>query len=125
VDALAGSDTGLGAITERIRSLSKQEEDLIASKDILTQEYETESHRLSLMTRSQDEIKRLTDQLDDNEVRLKLQTEIRRLVDKIVLHMKIQKFIIYYHTPKWIVRFKTGKSQSFIESDGELIDDPV
>ena len=76
------------------------------------------------MTRSQDEIKRLADQLDDNEVRMKLQTEIRRLVDRIVLHMKIQKFIIYYHTPKWIVRFKSGKSQSFIESDGELIDDP-
>jgi predicted nuclease with TOPRIM domain len=125
VDALAGGETGLGAITDRIRSLSKQEEDLIATNDILTQEYETESHRLSLMTRSQDEIKRLADQLDDNEVRLKLQTEIRRLVDRVVLHMKIQKFIIYYHTPKWIVRFKSGKSQSFIESDGELIDDPV
>ena len=125
VDALAGGETGLGAITDRIRSLSKQEEDLIASNDILTQEYETESHRLSSMTRSQDEIKRLADQLDDNEVRMKLQTEIRRLVDRIVLHMKIQKFIIYYHTPKWIVRFKSGKSQSFIESDGELIDDPV
>ena len=93
----------LGAITERIMSLSKQEEDLIASNDILSQEYETESHRLSLMTRSQDEIKRLADQLDDNEVRLKLQTEIRRLVDRIVLHIKIQKFIIFYHTPKWIV----------------------
>jgi len=100
-------------------------DDLIASNEILTQEYETESHRLSLMTRSQDEIKRLADQLDDNEVRMKLQTEIRRLVDRIVLHMKIQKFIIYYHTPKWIVRFKSGKSQSFKETDGELIDDPV
>ena len=98
--------------------------DLIATKDILTQEYETESHRLSLMTRSQDEIKRLADQLDDNEIRMKLQTEIRRLVDRIILHMKIQKFIIYYHTPKWIVRFKSGKSQSFVETDGELIDDP-
>ena len=77
------------------------------------------------MTRSQDEIKRLADQLDDNEIRMKLQTEIRRLVDRIVLHMKIQKYIIYHHTPKWIVRFKSGKSQSFIESDGEMIDDPV
>jgi len=76
------------------------------------------------MTRSQDEIKRLADQLDDNEVRIKLQTEIRRLVDRIVLHMKIQKFIIYYHTPKWIVRFKSGKSTLFKETDGELIDDP-
>ena len=54
------------------------------------------------MTRSQDEIKRLDDQLDDNEVRLKFQTEIRRLglVDKIVLYMKIQKFIIHCQTPK-------------------------
>ena len=75
------------------------------------------------MTRSQDEIKRLTDQLDDNDVWLKLQTEIRHLADRIVLHLKIQKFIIYYHTPKWIVRFKTGKSQLFIESDGEMIDE--
>jgi len=108
-----------------IRSLSIQEDHLTATNDILTQEYETESHRLSLMTRSQDEIKRLADQLDDNEVQMKLQTEIRRLVDRVVLHMKIQKFIIYYHTPKWIVRFKSGKSQSFIETDGELIDDPV
>ena len=72
VDALAGGNTGLGAITDRIRTLSKQEEDLIASNDVLTQEYETESHRLSLMPRSQDEIKRLTDQLDDNDVRMKL-----------------------------------------------------
>jgi len=105
--------------------LELQEDDLIATKDILSQEYDTESHRLSLMTRSQDEIKRLADQLEDNEVRMKLQTEIRRLVDRIVLHMKIQKFIIYYHTPKWIVRFKSGKSQSFIETDGEIIDDHV
>jgi hypothetical protein len=67
-----------------------QEDDLIAAWDILTQEYETESHRLSSMTRSQDEIKRLADQLGDNVVRMKLQTEIRRLVDRIVLHMKIQ-----------------------------------
>jgi hypothetical protein len=37
VDGLTGSETGLGAITDRIRSLSKQEEDLIAVKDILTQ----------------------------------------------------------------------------------------
>ena len=125
MDGLAGSETGLGAITGRIRSLSKQEEDLIASNEIISQVYETESHRLSLMTRSQDEIKRLANQLDDNEVRMKLQTEIRRLVDRIVLHMKIQKFIIYYHTPKWIVRFKSGQSQSFIEMDGELVDDPV
>ena len=77
------------------------------------------------MTRSQDEIKRLADQLDDNEVRIKLQTEIRSLVDKIVLHLKIQKFIIYYHTPKWIVRLNSGTSQLFIESDGEMIDEPV
>ena len=77
------------------------------------------------MTKSQDEIKRLADQLDDNEVRIKLQTEISRLVDRIVLHIKIQKFIIYYHRSKWIVRFKSGKSQSFIETDSKLIDDPV
>ena len=77
------------------------------------------------MTRSQDEIKRLADQLDDNEVRMKLQTEIRRLVDTIVLHFKIQKCVIYYHTPKLVVRFKDGKSQLFMESDGEMIDDPV
>ena len=70
-------------------------------------------------------INRLADQLDDNDVWLKLQTEIRRLVDRIVVHMKFQKFIIYYHKPKWIVRFKSGKSQLFIETDGELIDDPV
>jgi hypothetical protein len=50
VDGLAGSETGIGAITNRIRSLSKQDEDLIVSNEILTQEYETESHRLSLMT---------------------------------------------------------------------------
>ena len=108
-----------------IRSLSIQEDHLTATNDILTQEYETESHRLSLMTRSQDEIKRLADQLDDNDVRLKLQTEIRRLVDKIVLHFKIQKCVIYYHTPKLVVRFKSGKSVLFIVSDGEMIDDLV
>ena len=76
------------------------------------------------MIGGRDEIKRLTDRLDDNDVRLNHQTEIRCLVDKIVLHLKIQKFIIYYHTPKWIVRFKSGKSTLFIKSDGELIDDP-
>lgn len=83
VDALAGGDAGLRAITDRIRNLSKQEEGLIESKDILTQEYETESHRLSAMIRSQDVIKMLADRLDDNEVRMIIQTEIRRLVDKI------------------------------------------
>ncbi len=125
VDALAGGDAGLRAIIDRIRNLSKQKEDLIESKDILTQEYETESHRMSAMTRSQDVIKMLADRLDDHEVRMKIQTEIRRLVDKIVLHMKIQKFVMYYHKPKLIVRFKSGKSVSFIESEGELVDDPV
>ncbi|HEY8159895.1 MAG TPA: recombinase family protein [Methylobacter sp.] len=125
VDALAGGDTGLTAITDRIKSLSRQEDDLIATMDILTQEYDVESHRLSSMTRSQDEIKRLTYQLDDNDVRLKLQTEVRRLVDKIVLHMKIKKCVIHYHTPKLVVRFKDGRSVSFIESEGDLMDDPV
>ena len=52
--------------------LELQEDDLIATKNILTPEYETESHRLSLMTRSQDEIKRLADQLEDNEIRLSM-----------------------------------------------------
>jgi hypothetical protein len=56
---------------------------------------------------------------------MNLQTKIRRLADRVVLHFKIQKFIIYYHKPKWIVRFKAGKSLSFIESDGEMVDDPV
>ena len=77
------------------------------------------------MTRSQDEIKRLADQLDGNEIRMKLQAEIGSLVNRIVLHIKIQKFIIYYRRPKWIVRFKSGKSQSLIETDGEMIDDLI
>ena len=77
------------------------------------------------MTRRQDEIKRLADQLDDNEVRMKPQTEISRLVDRIILHFKIQKCVINYHTPKLVVRFKSGKSVSFIETDGELIDDLI
>ena len=125
VDALADGDAGLGVITERIRSLTKQEDDLTATKVILSQEYDVESHRLAAMTRSVDEIKRLTDQLDDNDVRIKLQTEVRRLVDKIVLHFKSQKFVIHYHKPKVVVRFKSGKSVSFVESDGDLMDDPV
>lgn len=123
VDVLADGDEGLGVITDRIRSLTKQEEDLSATKEILTQEYDVESHRLSAMTRSVDEIKRLTDQLKDNDVRIKLQTEVRRLVDKIVLHFKIKKFVIYYHKPKMVVRFKSGRSVSFIESDVDTIDD--
>lgn len=123
VDVLADGDVGLGVITDRIRSLTKQEEDLSATKEILTQEYDVESHRLSAMTRSVDEIKRLTDQLEDNDVRIKLQTEVRRLVDKIVLHFKIKKFVIYYHKPKMVVRFKSGRSISFIESDFDTIDD--
>lgn len=125
VDVLADGDVGLGVITERIRSLTKQEEDLSATKEILTQEYDVESHRLSAMTRSVDEIKRLTDQLEDNDVRIKLQTEVRRLVDKIVLHFKIKKFVIYYHKPKMVVRFKSGRSISFIESDVDTIDDEL
>jgi hypothetical protein len=57
---------GIGAITERIRVISKQEDDLIAINEILMQKYETESYRLNLMTRSQDEIKQLADQIDDD-----------------------------------------------------------
>lgn len=114
VDGLAGGETGLGAITYCIRSFSKQEEDLITTKAILTQENETQSHRLSSMPWSQNEIKRLTDRLDDIDVWLNLQIGIWRLVEGIVLHLKIQKLIIYYHTPKWIVRFESGKYHSFI-----------
>ena len=80
---------------------------------------------MSNLVRSQDEIKRLADQLEDNEGRMKLQTEIRRLGDKIVLHFKIQKSVISYHTPKLVVRFKLGKSQSFIETVVEMMDDPI
>ena len=117
VDALAEGDSGLGAITERIRNLTKQELDLSDAAEILTHEFDVESHRLGAMTRSVDEIKRLTDQLEDNDVRIKLQTEVRRLVDKIVLQFKIKKFVIYYHKPKMVVRFKNGKSITLIESD--------
>ncbi len=123
IDALADGDTGLSAITDRIRALTKQEQDLTDAKEILTQEYDVESHRLGAMTRSVDEIKRLTDQLDDNDIRIKLQTEVRRLVNKVVLHFKIKKFVIYYHKPKMVVRFKGGRSISFTESDGDYIDD--
>jgi DNA invertase Pin-like site-specific DNA recombinase len=125
VDAIAGGDTGLKDITDRIRSLSTQEDDLIATRDILSQEYDVESQRLSSMTRSQNEIKKLVDRLDDNDVRLKLQTEVRRLVDKIVLHLSIKKLVIHYHTPKLVIRFKDGRSLSWIEPEGDLMDDPV
>ena len=124
VDALADGDSGLGAITDRIRNLTKQEQDLSDAAEMLTQEYDVESHRLGAMTRSVDEIKRLTDQLEDNDVRIKLQTEVRRLVDKIVLQFKIKKFVIYYHKPKMVVRFKNGKSITLIESDADYVDEP-
>ena len=75
------------------------------------------------MTRSVDEIKRLTDQLEDNDVRIKLQTEVRRLVDKIVLQFKIKKFVIYYHKPKMIVKFSSGKSITFTESEANMFDE--
>ena len=123
VDALADGDSGLGAITERIRNLTKQELDLSDAAEILTQEYDVESHRLGAMTRSVDEIKRLTDQLEDNDVRIKLQTEVRRLVDKIVLQFKIKKFVIYYHKPKMIVKFSSGKSITFTESEANMFDE--
>jgi DNA invertase Pin-like site-specific DNA recombinase len=123
VDALADGDTGLSAIKDRIRNLTKQEQDLIDAKELLTQEYDVESHRLGALTRSVDEIKRLTDQLDDNDVRIKLQTEVRRLVDKVVLHFKIKKFVIYYHKPKMVVKFKNGKSILLTDSDGDSNDD--
>jgi DNA invertase Pin-like site-specific DNA recombinase len=125
VDAIAGGDIGVTAITDRIRSLSTQEDDLIATKDILTQEYDVESHRLSSMTRSQDEIKKMIDHLDDNDMRLKLQTEVRRLIDKIVLHLSIKKLVIHYHTPKLVIRFKDGRSLSWLEPEGDLMDDPI
>lgn len=120
IDAIANGDAGLGAITDRIRNLTKQEQGLSEAVETLTQEYEVESQRLSAMTRSVDEIRKLADQLDDYDIRLKLQTEVRRLVDKIVLNFDSQKFIAHYHKPKTVVRFKTGKSVAFIESDGEL-----
>ncbi len=56
---------------------------------------------------------------------LKLQTEIRHLVDKNVLHLKAKKLVINYHTPKLVIRFKGGRSLSWIEPEGDLIDDPV
>ena len=123
VDALADGDTGLSAITDRIRKLTKQEQDLTDAKEILTEEYDVESHRLSAMTRSVDEIKRLTDQLEDNDIRIKLQTEIRRLVDKVVLHFKTKKFVIYYHRPKMVVKFRSGKSISFTDLDAQIDDE--
>lgn len=125
VDALADGETGLGAIKERIRSLTEQEQDLIEAKEILNQKHDDEFHRLSAMTRSVDEIKRLTDQLANNDVRIKLQTEIRRLVDKIVLQFKIKKFVIHYHKPKMVVKFKDGKSVTFIDSDADIMDNEV
>jgi hypothetical protein len=63
--------------------------------------------------------------LDDNEIRLKIQTEVRRLVKKIVLHMEIKKYVIYYHTPKLVVRFKSGKSVALIDSEDDMVDDYV
>jgi hypothetical protein len=80
---------------------------------------------LNNITRSQNEIKLLSEKLDDNEVRMKLQTVIRKLVEKIVLYPKVKKFAIHYHKPKLVYRFKSGKSVAFIESDGEMVDDYV
>jgi hypothetical protein len=80
---------------------------------------------LITITQSQDEIKRLSEKLDDNEVRLKLQAEIRKLVEKIRLYPKVKKFAIDYHKPKLVYRFKSGKLVAFIESNGEMVDVPV
>lgn len=125
VDAVADGTNVSKALKNRINLLSKKEDELIASKDILSKEYEVESHRLSSMTNSQGEIQRLSANLDDNEVRLKIQTEVRRLVKKIVLHMEIKKYVIYYHTPKMVVRFKSGKSVALIDSEGDMVDDYI
>lgn len=115
VDALSNGETGLSVITDRIRELTIKEQDLSDSKDTLAKEYDLEFHRLSALTRSVEEIKRLTDKLDDNDVRIKLQTEVRRLVKKVVLHFKIKKFVIYYHKPKVVIKFKDGRSISFVD----------
>jgi hypothetical protein len=71
------------------------------------------------MTRSVGEIKRLSDQLEDNDVRLKIQTEVRRLVDKIELNFTSKRFVIRYHKLKVIYWLKPGKSAAFVESDAE------
>jgi DNA invertase Pin-like site-specific DNA recombinase len=119
VEALADGEGGLEMLKDKLRTLSKEEETLVTARDIFSQEYERETHRLGAMVRSVDEIRRLAESLDKNEVRLKLQTEIRRLVDKIELHFERNSFVIYYHKPKTVIKYKLGRSQRFEDSGAE------
>jgi DNA invertase Pin-like site-specific DNA recombinase len=116
VEALVDGEGGLEMLKDKLRALSKDEENLVTARDIFSQEYERETHRLGAMVRSVDEIRRLTDSLDKNEVRLKLQTEIRRLVDRIELHFERNSFVIYYHKPKTVIKDQRGRSQRFEDS---------
>ena len=36
---------------------------------------------------------------------------------------KIEKHLIHYHTPKLVVRFKSGKSVALIDSQDDMVDD--
>ncbi len=41
---------------------------------------------------------------------------------KIVLHIEIKKYVIYYHSPKLVVRFKSGKAVTLVDSEDDMVD---
>lgn len=39
--------------------------------------------------------------------------------------MEIKKYVIYYHTPKLVVRFKSGKSVTLVDSEDDMVDNDM
>lgn len=102
---------GNNTLEGKLKELELITDNLNNQLKLLKADYSTESNKHNLAKQSQDNILILKDKLSDNENRLKLNQEIRKIVSKIVLFNTSRKFTIMYKNQ--VVKF--GREDGLLE----------
>lgn len=121
IDAIANTG-GMPALIQRLNQVNEKEEQLLKQISILESELKIEKEKLNVAKSSQQAIKDLQNYLDNNEVRVKINMELKKLISKIEVFVKIRKFNIVYKAQKVKVGFSSGSVYTFPDVDTRDLD---
>jgi DNA invertase Pin-like site-specific DNA recombinase len=98
----------IDVLVERLKTISKNDEINEKKLKEFRALYQIEFSKLEVASNAQKSIHLLKEKLADNDVRLQVNTEIKKIVKEIVLFNKIKKFVLKYHNETSKVMFKSG-----------------
>lgn len=111
----------LDVLVTKLKDIEIQTTELDEKLKGLQDAHTSELTRYKSAVDSQENIMLLRDKLDDGQVRIFVNQEIKKLVDKIVLWVPKKRFNIFYKTSVLKSGFKSGKVVLFEETDGDWL----